>query len=211
MAEFDQEFGAFLAEPLVRALLDDGFLLFTSDHGEAFLEHGELHHAGRVFEEQLRVPLLLRGPGIPAGTRAEPVSLVDVTPTLADLAGLPPAAHWQGRSLLSPAAPRPFLYAFECNERRPATAAVIAAEHKLVGLLDQRSHRLIGPYVAFDLARDPREDNDLLRSGETWPAELYQHLEANRAELLDPLVPRVPALLDGEQRDEIEALGYGGR
>jgi arylsulfatase len=211
VAEFDQELGQLLAEPAVRALVDGGFLVFTSDHGEAFLEHDEVHHAGRVFEEQIRIPLLLRGPGIEPGVSAEPVSLVDVTPTLADLAGLAPGSSWQGRSLRGAGGSGRFLYAFECNEYRPSSVTVVAAEKKLIGLLDQRARELLGPYAAFDLARDPREGTDLLASGEPWPAELYEHLSAHRVELVEPLVERTPALLDAEQRDDLEALGYGGR
>lgn len=66
-----------------------GLLILTSDHGEEFLEHGALQHNDSVFEELMRVPLLLRGPGFPAGTRVESlVSTVDVTPTVLRWAGV---------------------------------------------------------------------------------------------------------------------------
>jgi arylsulfatase A-like enzyme len=73
-------------------LRDDTLVVITSDHGEEFLEHGGVLHGGTQFDEVLRVPLILRGPGIPADTRlAEPVSVVDVLPTVLARLGLPPA------------------------------------------------------------------------------------------------------------------------
>lgn len=78
-----------------------GFLLVTSDHGEAFGEHGplEMYQSGIVWEEQLRVPLIVTGPGIEAGWVQHPVSLLDLAPTLADFAGIPDDDRWEGTSL----------------------------------------------------------------------------------------------------------------
>ncbi len=75
-------------------------VVLTSDHGEAFGEHGSLGHSYAPQQEVMHVPLVLRGPGVPAGLRIDvPVSQVDITPTLLDLAGLAPLAVAQGVSL----------------------------------------------------------------------------------------------------------------
>lgn len=210
VADFDGEFARLLADPAVRGLLENGFLVFTSDHGEAFLEHGELYHAGSVHEEQLAIPLLLRGPGIEAGVRSEPVSLIDLAPTLIDLVGLPGATSWSGQSLRQPPV-REQLYAFECREDRPATLAVFAARRKLIGLVEQRERTVLPPRAAYDLALDPREENDLLTSGATWPGELDARLRQTVDELLRPRVASSAAELDREQREALEDLGYAGR
>ena len=78
-------------------------VLVTSDHGEEFQEHGGLEHFwGKVFDENVRVPLILKAPGAPAGRRSEaPVSGLDVMPTLLALAGAPERARaLPGRNLL---------------------------------------------------------------------------------------------------------------
>jgi len=80
------------------------FLIF-GDHGEEFLEHGGLMHWRSLYREVVHVPLIMAGPGIPRGIRDDqPVSLVDVLPTLLRLVGgeIPEAA--QGRDLLQEAA-----------------------------------------------------------------------------------------------------------
>ena len=64
-------------------------MVATADHGEAFGEHGEIGHSVFVYDTTLRVPLMLRGPGVPPGVVArDDVSLVDVAPTLAALTGI---------------------------------------------------------------------------------------------------------------------------
>jgi arylsulfatase A-like enzyme/Flp pilus assembly protein TadD len=69
--------------------LRDTLVVVASDHGEAFGEHGEIGHSLFVYDTTLRVALLFRGPGVPAGrTAAAPVSLVDVVPTVMGLLGL---------------------------------------------------------------------------------------------------------------------------
>src|SRR5262249_4098892 len=98
--ELDRERGAVAAELRGRRFLDRSYLLFTSDHGEAFLEHGGLQHSLPPHEEQVRVPLVLLGPGVPVARSDRSVSLLDVTPTLAALAGLERDESWSGRSLL---------------------------------------------------------------------------------------------------------------
>ncbi|MGH0034797.1 MAG: sulfatase [Myxococcota bacterium] len=76
----------------------------VSDHGEEFGEHGGRRHDGGLHQELTRVLMLFRGPGVPATRIAQDVSLVDVLPTLAELAGLPPedpnAPSRDGRSLV---------------------------------------------------------------------------------------------------------------
>jgi arylsulfatase A-like enzyme len=75
-------------------------LIVTSDHGEAFLEHGLLEHGGRLHDEVVRVPLMLAGPGVPRGRRIEsPVAHVDLLPTILDLLAIPVPDWVEGRSL----------------------------------------------------------------------------------------------------------------
>jgi arylsulfatase A-like enzyme len=82
-------------------LRDDTIVVVTSDHGEAFGEHGHILHNHYVHDEVVRVPFVWRAPGlVRAGHRVhEPVGLVDLVPTLLDLLALPVPAGVQGRSV----------------------------------------------------------------------------------------------------------------
>ncbi|KAB2966141.1 MAG: sulfatase [Thermoanaerobaculia bacterium] len=80
-------------------LADEVTLIVTADHGEEFLEHGRLAHT-QIYRENLHVPLLVLSPGIDAPRRiGAPVGLVDLLPTLVDLAGLERPAVLAGTSL----------------------------------------------------------------------------------------------------------------
>lgn len=83
------------------AVLDDTLVIVTSDHGEGLMEHGEPTHGVFLYDEVLRVPLILRyPPALPAGAEIDAVvGLVDVTPTILDALGLPPDPDADGRSL----------------------------------------------------------------------------------------------------------------
>ncbi|MBI4558754.1 MAG: sulfatase-like hydrolase/transferase, partial [Candidatus Hydrogenedentes bacterium] len=75
--------------------------IVLSDHGEEFWEHGGLGHGTSLFEEQIRVPFLVKLPGnAHAGeTRDSLVEIVDIAPTILELLGLPPETQFQGQSL----------------------------------------------------------------------------------------------------------------
>jgi arylsulfatase A-like enzyme len=79
---------------------DRGVLIVASDHGEAFGEHQSFQHTKTLYEELLRVPLMVEGPGIAARRIDERVGLIDLGPTLLDLFGQPTPATFFGQSLI---------------------------------------------------------------------------------------------------------------
>ncbi len=110
----------------------------TSDHGEAFLEHGTTVHGKNYDPEVYQIPLLMKWPGhILAGQRVDTlVRSIDIVPTLYDLLGLPLPASFEGRSLLplasldsKPAESRIALGAVGLNDYRP--------EHDYVGVVSR--------------------------------------------------------------------------
>src|SRR6185295_9750999 len=102
----DTEVGRVLDHLAARGLDRSTLVLITSDHGEEFLDHGSWEHQKTLYEEVVRVPLAIRGPGIvPRRERAQ-VSLLDVAPTILAWAGLPVPPTANGRSLLEPLAER---------------------------------------------------------------------------------------------------------
>jgi len=134
---------------------DGAVVALFSDHGEEFWEHDGFEHGHTLYDELLRVPLLLKGPGVAPGRSDAPVSLVDLTPTALALLGMP-ADETQGRSLLSPPpADRPIAFG------RPLYVepswGVVQGERKWT------TH--LGAEVVHDLAVDPAEQSPL--AGET--------------------------------------------
>jgi len=81
--------------------LDNSIVILMADHGEGFWEHGRFLHGNSVYEELTHVPFLLRVPGAPSRRISEPMSLIDLAPTLLDLHGTDRPPSFQGKSLLS--------------------------------------------------------------------------------------------------------------
>jgi len=104
IAYLDREIGRLLGGLAERGRLEDIVVVLTADHGEEFREHGQMGHGNTLYEEQLHVPLIIAGhPAFPAGTRrGDLASLVDVAPTLLEIAGAAPDEGTSGRSLLHP-------------------------------------------------------------------------------------------------------------
>jgi len=107
-------------------------LVVTSDHGEEFMEHRGWLHARTLYNEILRVPLVLWGPGVPAGRRVTRItSATDVFPTVLDLVGLPVPDGLQGTSLVGPSGGSGAAYA-EKRYGRAAKRAWIDADGKWI-------------------------------------------------------------------------------
>jgi arylsulfatase A-like enzyme len=83
----DEHLGGLLVNVQKRVGLDRTLVVVTADHGEEFGEHGGEFHGATLYEEILRVPLLVAMPGIAARRVDAPVSLLDVAPTIVELAG----------------------------------------------------------------------------------------------------------------------------
>jgi arylsulfatase A-like enzyme len=81
-------------------VLDSTIIIVTADHGEEFQEHGRLKHGTHLYEETIRVPLVIAGPGIPAGHRTDVAQGIDLFPTITAMLGLTPDAPPAGRDLL---------------------------------------------------------------------------------------------------------------
>ncbi|HEX5416522.1 MAG TPA: sulfatase-like hydrolase/transferase, partial [Chloroflexota bacterium] len=98
----DAQVGLLLKKLEDGGLLDDTIVVATGDHGESFGEHDDWTHGLKVFEPEVRVPLLLRYPRRVSGRTVvdAPVQSIDLLPTLLDLTGIKPSAELQGKSLL---------------------------------------------------------------------------------------------------------------
>jgi arylsulfatase A-like enzyme len=98
----DSAFGDLVRGVEERGLRDNTVIIMLSDHGEEFFEHGAFEHGHSLYDELIRVPLVVSMPGrVSEGIRVRnQVRLLDVTPTVFDLIGLPPQPHFEGVSLV---------------------------------------------------------------------------------------------------------------
>ena len=90
----DRRIGELMAELDRRGVLDNALVIFTSDHGEAFEEHNHVGHISQLYDELIRVPLIVSHPGrLPEGLVIDDtVGLIDLFPTVAELLDLTPSA-----------------------------------------------------------------------------------------------------------------------
>lgn len=138
--------------------MDNAIIVIAADHGEAFQEHGTELHGDNLFEEQIHVPLLIAAPGLPRGKRfAGRVSLLDLGPTLADLAGIDLVSYRaDGASVLARLKgldqSNPAVLVDAC---RVGTQFALIDDHKLY------YRRFNGAFSLFDLATDPAEQVNL--------------------------------------------------
>jgi arylsulfatase A-like enzyme/Flp pilus assembly protein TadD len=198
-----------LDEALARlGLRDDTLLVVTADHGEGLGDHGETLHGFFAYQTTLRVPLLLRGPGVAPGSRlGVTVRLIDLLPTALELLGLPVPAEASGHSLAG-------ALGGGAEPEEPVTYAETLVPLLHFGWSDLRVLRegrwkyIQAPRPElYDLRNDPGEQHDLAAAEparvEAMRAALAGFLEAERAAPAPGSVP--PELLE-----QLGALGYVG-
>lgn len=218
IAFVDEQIGLLL-EALARAGLEaETLVALTADHGEGLMQHGKMFHGVHLYEEAVRVPLILRWPGRVPEARVveEPVGLVDLAPTLLALLGIgevPPSLH--GKSLAAaltdglPLDPQPSIYL----QRRHYEGERVGGEWiegELFGIRRGRwkyiesgdaSHREL-----YDLSADPAETRDLAAHR----PDAVRHLSAAIAawKLASRREGEAPRELGEPERLGLEALGY---
>lgn len=135
-------------------------LIVSADHGEAFGEHGQRYHATTLYDELLRVPLLMTGPGFAARAVDTPVTLLDLGPTILEMYGLPVPAAFMGQSLvrLLRNEPDTLTRPIAADSGRLMQALVFADNIKIVR--SNRNHTV----EMYDLNRDPGEERSIFES-----------------------------------------------
>ena len=183
----------------------DTVLLITADHGEAFLEHGRMHHNSTVFDEMLRVPFILRVPDwIDAGTvdLGRMVTLADIVPTMLAAAALRPSSRLEGVDLLARSAGSPQTRTvIACNTDKPPLLGLRTARWKAI--LSPTGHGAL-----YDLERDPGELDNLVFTDRSTFAGLGLLLtqRATAPRTLETSAER--AAITEQDREMLRALGY---
>ena len=201
----DALLGGFLDELEEAGTLDNTYVIVTSDHGEQLYEHGRIGHERSVNREALRVPWIVRGPGVTPRRITASTGLVDMTPTLLELVGVEVPASMEGVSranwLLgkvaapSEGAPRVSQLSWKVNLQ-----SVMTPTHQLIVDRDQDRATL---YEFPDSVGETE-----LAPGSHIEDELRAVLEAH----FSAASPRDTESVDEpdpEQREKLRALGYG--
>lgn len=223
--------------PLLRKLeelgfVDDTLLVVTADHGEEIFEHGHCTHQ-QPYEETSRVPLVMRGPGIPTGVRVSPlVELVDLQPTILSLLGIEAPANVQGHDLSpllrgEPVEPRvayvdgifggapPYLTHKQSN----LTVEIDGSRWSYVNMVHDRSEdgarvfETRSPGELYRLDEDPGQLENLRAEHPEIAADLEARLLAWYAEN-EALARRLGAApsradqISEQEKQELRALGY---
>jgi choline-sulfatase len=204
---------------------DNTVIAVMADHGEALGQHGEETHGIFLYDETIHVPLLFKLPAGSSSTKVETrTSLVDVAPTLLELAGIPAPATIQGKSLKSAMAKAPPAANSKSN---PATNAIASGPpvysetdypHRAFGWSALRSVRA-GKYLfirapvneLYDQTADPQASDNLARKSpavsDTLSAQVDSfHLGLNVRAGSASTSSAAPT--DAQQAEQLSALGY---
>jgi tetratricopeptide (TPR) repeat protein len=203
IAKTDEIVGDFVASLKRDGIYDKALIVLLSDHGEGLNQHGEPEHGIFLYREAIHVPLLVKLPGSArAGeTASQTVGLVDVMPTVAEVAGVAPVAGMQGTSLLHQTA--------ASTSRRIYSESLYPRIHlgwsELRSLVDSDYHFIEAPKPElYDVRNDPGETKNVLPETRRVYASMRDALAKFNATV------DVPVTVDPEEAKKLAALGYLG-
>ncbi len=217
VAFLDHHLGRFFAHLRRLGLYDRSLIVVTSDHGEEFLDHGGWWHGLTLYEEQVRVPLLVRLPGETSNGRATAAAgLIDVAPGLLELAGLgeliPEAMSGQSLARLlgdegvGNSEPQRSFHADELLDGNELTS-LIEGRWKYVRA-NSANPRGLPREALYDVAEDPGEKVNLVRQRPELAAALAARLDRLLQAGGQGRTESSPVELDAETTEHLRALGY---
>ncbi len=159
-------------------------VIVTADHGEALGDHGQPNHSTDLYNSQIRVPLVVAGPGIKPGHVPETVSLTDLVPTLVELAGFEAprgpsidgysiADLLTGKRVASPDAGTAFAAMIKDRSNPGGIVAIVSGRWKLIDTA--------GVFELYDLHSDPNEQANLYSVRTDVAAQMRKLLESTLA------------------------------
>ena len=211
----DEHVGKIVDNLKAKGLLDNTVIAITADHGTEFFEHRNKGHRTTLFDELIRIPLIVRYPaGLPQNTHIDmQTRLIDVGPTLLALAGCPQASDVMGHSLVPLARRNPLDFdnvavseLFSVGHRM---RSIRNLDWKLMDVMEQQAR------IYFDLQADPREQRPIGDLSVGLGASLNQlYIETVRdlAKRHEAMPTRVESSdVPADVRRQLESLGYVGQ
>ena len=201
----DRHFAAVMEALERRGLAESTIVVFTADHGEELFDHGSVGHGHSLYEELIRVPLLIRVPGLTDGAPRLPeaAGLVDVVPTILDALGEPIPSDLSGQSLL------PMMMGEVSDAPRPAVTGFLEGWRSIVVGRYKLIQRTASRFMLYDLGADPREQHDLASERPLAVRYLRGLLGVSLAGAHRRHEVERTAI-DATLRAQLEALGYVG-
>ena len=143
-------------------LLQNTLVIVTADHGDEFLEHGDISHKPKLYNELLHIPLIFYSPSLSAGVRIDTtVSLLDLGPTILEILGIRKPNQWIGESLL------PLILGNKRSDRLVISEVAFPPSGRKVSIIISPWKYIVtkagdkDTYELYNLKEDPRELNNL--------------------------------------------------
>ena len=210
---WDQHFGRLMEALRQRPDWDRTIVVVCSDHGEEFNEHGGWYHGTTLYEEQVRVPLLVRLPDSELGGTAEDrwVGLIDIAPTLARLTGADvPEGMQQGRDLFNPSDTARVMFAEEDHEGNRLRSVRFMSGDEEWKLIEANpdNRRGVEAQELFEMGADPAEARNLASGDPEQVTAAREQLEAAADRASEGAVEGTSVGLDAASVERLRAIGY---
>jgi arylsulfatase A-like enzyme/Tfp pilus assembly protein PilF len=208
VAATDAQIGRLIEFLQSNARLENTIVVVVGDHGESLGEHGEQQHGFFVYDAAVHIPLLITGPGVPVRVVPDQVRIVDVMPTILELAGISSPNGMQGVSLV-PAGRGERLDLLAFSETWYPRYHYGWSE--LTAVRDGRYKFIAAPRrELYDTQSDPGETRDLADSNPRLADALENALREMANRTAASATPQTPQAMDPEVEDRLRALGYVG-
>jgi choline-sulfatase len=208
IATADIQVGRLIEHLTAAGRLENTLVVVLGDHGESLGEHGEEQHAFFIYDADIRIPLIVAGPGAPARVVTDTVRIVDVMPTILQLLLIDVPTTVQGRSLLP-------LIRGEPLDLVALSETWYPRHHygwsELTSIRDSRYHLIAAPRrELYDLQSDPRELHDIAAANPARADALERALRTFLAQTTATRTPAAPRPVEPEVEERLRSLGYVG-
>jgi len=199
----DDQLGKIFEKLNQMGIYDNTIIILTADHGEAFKEHGRFEHSYKPYIEEVHIPLIIKGPGIPRNRICENyVQHIDIAPTILKILNIPQIKEMQGRSLL------PLMHNCEIEKDSKTYswgASFMSLRTKEWTYITNQN----GLDELYDRINDPKEQNNIIENRPFIAQKLKEELEdfiARTSEAKPQVTEKVD--IDEELKEKLKSLGY---
>lgn len=215
----DEQIARLYAALEARGLADNTIIVISSDHGEELGEHGDISHHFRMYEHNIRVPMLFHVPGSTRRNIDALTSTIDLAPTVCALANVDAPSAWRGKSVLSDAVharDHVISEAFHSGnclfETRPPYITIRTHKYKYLWkeYRDRTDHFSPEGLELFDIENDPLETNNIYHPDHPALAALNRVVAERLAEIPEIAVERIEKAFGAIGRDAVKKIRKSG-